>query len=74
MKTNPILRDRDLPEYVSGSIGKPDLDCIANRIRELASYLSAHEYEDVAAHLAEAYGALLGRMAAHGAGVSAPNV
>lgn len=71
MDTNRILRDRDLPEYVSGSVGKPDLGSIANRIRELATYLSAQDCEDVAAHLADAYGALLGLMAARGAGIPA---
>jgi len=67
MKTSQIFRDRDLPEYVSGCIGKPDLSSIANRLREMAELLSAHECEEAARHLVEAYGALLGKMAARGA-------
>jgi hypothetical protein len=63
MKTSQILRDRDLPEYVSCSIGKPDLGSIANRVRELAAVLSAQDCEEVAVHLAQAYGTLLGLMA-----------
>lgn len=67
MRTSEVQRDRDLPEYVSGCIGKPDLGSIANRVRELAAFLSAQEHEEAAAHLVQAYGALLGAMAARGA-------
>ncbi len=70
MQMSRILRDRDLPEYVSASVGKPDLGSIANRLRELAAYLSSQEYDEVATHLTEAYGALLGVMAARGKGSS----
>lgn len=66
MRTSEIQRDRDLPDYVSGCIGKPDLGSIANRVRELAAFLSAQECEEAAGHLVHAYGALLGIMAARG--------
>lgn len=65
-----ILRDPDLPEYVAGSIGKPDLGSIANRLRELAALMSAQECPEVAEHLAQAYGSLLGVMASRRAGVT----
>lgn len=60
MKTR---QNMDLPEYVSGSIGKPDFNSIANRVREMADLLSAHGCEDAASHLVQAYGTLLGRIA-----------
>ncbi len=69
--TYTILRDRDVPEYVIGSIGKPDLDSIANRLRELAALMSAQDCPEVAGHLVQAYGALLGVMAARRAGAAA---
>lgn len=61
MKTK---RTHDLPEYVSSSIGKPDLLSLANRVREMAAVLSAHGAEDAAAHLVQAYGTLLAALAA----------
>jgi hypothetical protein len=41
MKTSNVQRERDLPDYVSSCIGKPDLGSIANRVRELAAFMSA---------------------------------
>ncbi|HOB75316.1 MAG TPA: hypothetical protein PKG54_12425 [Phycisphaerae bacterium] len=70
MKTSNVQRERDLPDYVSSCIGKPDLGSIANRVRELAAFMSAQEHEEVAGHLVQAYGALLGVMAARSAGTT----
>lgn len=74
MNANEILRSQDLPEYVSGSIGRPDLSSIANRIREMAALLSAQECDEAAAHLTQAYGSLLGLMAAKGGGSASGKV
>lgn len=50
------------PDYVAASVGDPDLQSIANRLRDLAALLAAQDLLDVAGHVTEAYGTLLARI------------
>ena len=65
MDTNPVqLRGTPPPEYVASCVGRPDFGSIANRLKEMAAFVSAQGLTDVAEHLSCAYGTLLARIAA----------
>ncbi len=53
-----------LPEYVTSSVGHPDFQSIANRLRGIAALLAAQGMDAAAEFATRAYGALLGEMAA----------